>query len=428
MKKSIFISAPYGLQIHDLLYSDILPYLLKNSDFQIIVLTFPHKKGILANQIAMWNGRVAFEDLFLNPLKYKKHLIDRIHGIRRSKWVSRSKFFTLATNTLNASFYREQRYRNLFRKYNPSLVITSTPGQNLIDRFLLHEANKAKISTLSIVESWDKLITKGPMHVRPHFLAVWNEMMKEEAIFIHYYDPRKIFVVGTTRFDSYLKDRKNMHSKGELYKLFKMDPHRKLITLTTAPTPSVGDHNFILRILIENLNKNRFSHPVQILCRLHPNDDYRRYKDFRGTPHLYFDIPNFDLRPEYWLPSREDFSHLAALVTHTDVLVNIASTMTIEAAIADTPIVNLGFSTSEPDRFAYQVGVVHHQKHYRHILERKGVRIACTEKELIAFINKYLENPSLDRDGRRQIANDLTYKTDGMASKRIAGLIAKLLK
>ena len=426
MEKTIFISAPYGLQIHDLLDSDILPLLVERSKLKIIVLSFPHKKEYLKERLGTLNGRVEIEDLTINSLRYRKHLIDWIHQFRNSKWVSRSRFLTLSTNSLISPFYTERRYRNLFRKYRPSLVITATPGLNLIDRFLLHEAKKARILTLSIVESWDKLATKGPIYVRPQLLAVWNEMMKEDAERIHYYHPEKVIVVGTTRFDATLNGKNDIFSRKEFFEKMGLSPQRRLITLTTAPTPSVGDHLFILKILTEAFRKNCFHFPVQILCRLHPNDDYRKYKDLMKVPHLFFDIPNFDLRPEYWTPTLENFTHLANLVTHTDVLVNIASTMTIEAAIADTPIVNLGFSTSEPERFAYQIGVVHHQKHYRHILERKGIRIAHDEKELIKHINNYLEDPSLDREGRKKIAEELTFKLDGKASERIAELIIKL--
>jgi len=426
MERTIFLSTPYGLQIHDLLYSDLLPLLTEKSDLRIIVLTFSHKKEFLRDQLEIQNGRVTFEDLFSSSLKYRRHLIDWIQHLRSSKWVSRSKFLTLSTGPLSSSFYTERRYRDLFKQYKPSLVITATPGQNPIDRFLLHESNRSKIPTLSIVESWDKLVTKGPMAVRPHFLAVWNEMMKEEAVRIHHFDPEKVFVVGTTRFDSYLNGKGQLLSRKAFFQKMGLDSRKKLITLTTAPAPSVGDHNFILKILLEALERDRFSFPAQIVCRLHPNDDYHRYEEFQGIPHLHFDIPNRDLRPEYWTPSKKDFLHLATLITHTDVLVNIASTMTIEACIADVPIVNLGFSTSEPERFAHQIGVVHHQRHYRHVLERNGVRLAYKESDLVESINTYLRNPSLDREGRRNIADNLTYKLDGKSSERISKLILTL--
>lgn len=192
MEKSLIISTPYGLQIHDLLYSDILPFLISESDLRIIILTLPQKKEILKDQLGIRNGRISFEDLYLPSLKYRRHLIDWIQSLRNAKWVSRRKLLTLSTGSLTSSFYTERRYRDLFQKYEPSLVITATPGQNLIDRFLLHEARRADILSLSIVESWDKLLTKGPMHVRPDYLAVWNEMMKEEAVQIHHYDPKEV--------------------------------------------------------------------------------------------------------------------------------------------------------------------------------------------------------------------------------------------
>jgi CDP-glycerol glycerophosphotransferase (TagB/SpsB family) len=425
MNNCVFISAPYGLQIHDLLESDILSFLVDNRRTKIIVLTLPQKKQLLEEMLGNLDGQVEVKDLYLNAMRYRKHIIGWIHKIRNTKWVLKSKLLTLASEYFVSSFYTEKQYRKYFQTYHPSIVITSTPGLNPIDRFLLKEAKKAKIRTLSIVESWDKLLTKGPMYVRPDFLAVWSKIMKEEAINIHHYTQQNVFVVGTTRFDAYLKDRENILPRNQYLKKLKLDQNKKLITLTTAPARAVGDHLFILEILIEAVKENKFKKPVQIVCRLHPNDDYHRYKDFMNTSHILFDIPNYDLNAKNWTPSHEDFIHLANLVKHTDVLINIASTMTIEAAIADTPIVNLGFSSSEPEHFETKIGE-HHRKHYRHILDRNGVRIASNEEELISCINRYLSDPTLDRNGRRAIAEDLTHCLDGKTSERIAELISQI--
>ena len=40
-------------------------------------------------------------------------------------------------------------------------------------------------------------------------------------------------------------------------------------------------------------------------------------------------------------PSLADRLHLGATLYHSDVIVNVASTIAIEAAVMDTPIVNL---------------------------------------------------------------------------------------
>ena len=425
MNNCVFISAPYGLQIHDLLESDIIPLLVDNRRMKIIVLTLPQKKQLLEEILGNFDGKVEVKDLYLNAMRYRKRIIDCIHKIRNSKWVLRNKLLTLVSEYIVSSFYAAKLYRKYFQAYHPSLVITSTPGLNQLDRFLLKEAKNAMIRTLSIVESWDKLSTKGPMYVRPDFLAVWSEIMKKEAMEIHHYNPKNVFIVGTTRFDAYLNDSVNILPRDAFFEKLKLDQNKKLITLTTAPAQAVGDHLFILEILIKAVKDNKFSKTVQIVCRIHPNDDYRRYKEFINSSNILFDIPNYDLNAKNWTPKHKDFIHLANLVKHTDVLINIASTMTIEAAIADTPIVNLGFSSSEPEHFETKIGE-HHRKHYRHILDRNGVRIARNEGELIGCINRYLNDPTLDLDGRKSIAEDLTYSLDGKASERIAELISQI--
>jgi hypothetical protein len=47
-------------------------------------------------------------------------------------------------------------------------------------------------------------------------------------------------------------------------------------------------------------------------------------------------------------------------------------------------------------------------------------------EELLKYINMYLENPSLDKEGRKRIINEQCYKLDGRSGERIGEKIHSL--
>ena len=86
---------------------------------------------------------------------------------------------------------------------------------------------------------------------------------------------------------------------------------------------------------------------AQVLVRLHPRDEVEAYRQFAGVPHLMIEKPfrptvtagdglAVDVMPEHQ-------QHLADTLRHSDVVVNVASTIAIEASIFDTPVVNVSF-------------------------------------------------------------------------------------
>src|SRR5436305_2016133 len=76
-------------------------------------------------------------------------------------------------------------------------------------------------------------------------------------------------------------------------------------------------------------------HPLRIVLRLLPDDRVGRYLKYRDAPEAQLDIPDRYLATLGWTMTPADIARTAALVAHADVLVNFATTLTLEAAIVD---------------------------------------------------------------------------------------------
>ena len=129
-----------------------------------------------------------------------------------------------------------------------------------------------------------------------------------------------------------------------------------------------------------------------------------------------------------WNPTKADVIHLASTLKYSDLIINVSSTLVIEAAIFDTPIINIGFDGYQNKSYLESVRRYYdYYTHYLNIIKSGGVKIAKSPGELISLINQYLENPSLDKEGRKRIVQEQLWKFDGKSAERVAEYVAKFL-
>ena len=316
----------------------------------------------------------------------------------------------------------------LFAAHRPVLYVASNPGLIAPEIPLLRTAVRRGVRSMALDPSWDNFTNKLMPVRRVDRLVVWNDLMKRQAIDIHGYDLAQIRVAGSPQWDLYFRGH-TCASREAFFRRIGADPARKLVTLTTTPRIIYAHHDHVLRVLIEAMNSKAWPDPVQVLVRLHPRDDVEPYTAFKGIPHLMIEKP---FRPAA-VPSGDgltvDFTednrrHLADTLRHSDVIINVASTISIEAAIFDTPIVNVAFDGNEPLPFIQSAARYYRFTHYQNITNRQAVRVAETPAQLVEHVRSYLADPSLDRAGRREVVAEQCQFTDGRSAERVAMWVA----
>ena len=330
---------------------------------------------------------------------------------------------------LNRKLHRpmsRRLYRELLLKHRPSLVVVASPGYNGLSILpLIWAAQEEGIPTLCVTNGWDSLCgMKGMMPTRPDHLAVWNNLMKDEAVRLHRYRPEQVSVIGPPQFDIYQESI--YQDRGSFLKRIGMNPEKSLITIATATAAGGLSNRYIVDLLVEEAKRGRFVRPVQFLCRLHPMDHWTQLSDYDGW--VKVERPSRFTPKLGWDPDRAEMIYLANTMKHSNVVVNIASTVAIEAAIVDTPVVNVAFHPTDPAHFKKAVLEEHWEHHYRYVLERKASAIVRSTGEMVSAINRYLEHPELARQERHHLAEDLCYRLDGQAHQRLYRLLTKLLQ
>jgi hypothetical protein len=318
----------------------------------------------------------------------------------------------------------------LFDRYQPSLLVTSNPGLIFSEIPLLRTAVRRRVRSMAVDPSWDNFTNKLIPVRRVDRLVVWNDLMKQQAIALHGYRPDDIRVAGTPQWDLYFRPG-TLISRAAFCETIGADPDRALITLTTTPRELYPHHDHVLRVMTEALRAGVWRRPAQILVRLHPRDELDAYAAFQGLPHVIIEKPfRGTVRAGDGLAidvTADNQRHLANTMRHSDVVVNVASTLAIEAAVFDTPVVNISFDGEAPADWVRSARRYYRFTHYTNITRHGAVRVAESPEQMIEAIGRYLDDPSRDRDGRRRVVAEQCQFLDGRAAERVAAFVAREL-
>jgi hypothetical protein len=318
----------------------------------------------------------------------------------------------------------------LFDRHRPSLLVSSNPGLILAEVPLLRTAVRRKVPTIAIDASWDNFTNKILPVRRVTRLVVWNELMKRQAIDFHGYESDQIEISGVPHWDLYFREN-TASTRESFFHRINADPSRKLVTLTTTPRELHEHYEHLLRVMIGAMNGGRWPYPSQILVRVHPRDDIARYKEFAGAPNVIVEKPfretvssSDGLAVDITAESQQ---HLADTLRFSDCIVQVASTIAVEAAIFDTPVVNVSFDGEVPAEWTRSARRYLRFTHFTDVVRQGAVMLAESSEQLVEGVARYLLDPSIDREGRRRVVREQCHFMDGRSAERVGTFVLEAL-
>ncbi|MEO7135047.1 MAG: hypothetical protein ABI024_12595 [Vicinamibacterales bacterium] len=453
---TVLVSVPHGGAAGNILRTGMIGRVLDAHPTVRVVLASPLvKDAAFAAEFA--HPRIALEDLpphrpagleaRLNALVQAGYLdsgVTESVKIRRAealakgsvRWIKAKK---LLASTIAPSLVRkETRYQlsdrfvshplaeALFDRHRPVLLVVSNPGLILSEVPLLRTAARRQVRSVAVDPSWDNFTNKLiPVRLVDR-LIVWNDLMKEQAVALHGYECEQIRVAGTPQWDRYFHDD-IIVPRETFMRRIGADPAKKLVTLTTSPAELYAHFDHVIRVMAAAMGAGRWPN-TQALVRVHPRDDIGRYAQFASMPNVIIEKP---FKPTVRAGdgmavdmTADTQRHLANTMRHSDVVVQVASTIAIEAAIFDTPVVNISFDGETPDEYVRSARRYRQFTHFVKITNRNSLRDASTAEAMVEHVASYLADPSLERDGRRLVVQDQCQFLDGRAAERVAGFVA----
>ena len=451
--KTIFLAIAFGTSVRDVLRNDTYRVLTKSKNLRIVIFS----QDISDNFTKEFkNKNVFFEKIdSFRPTLTERMLLHFHRATLRKRCrtidlgnTSGEKtalnFFTPIANLfhffigikktnrfiyfLYQIFARRNDYIEKFKKYNPDLVVVTRVLNYSADYPIMRTADYLKIPVIALVSSWDNLTSKAFFPFSLRRLIVWNNVLKNEAISLFDFPKNKISVTGIPRYDLFFR-KKDFKSKTEFYNYWKINKNHKLITYCTGSkttgksrldpiTPEVNISEFIA-----NKCSNGELRNVSLIVRLHPQANPNHYHKLSKMDNVILNIPGNDgLFQDRTFSLKEDIE-FGEMMMHSDVVINFASTVSIDAAVFNTPVVCVNFDFNGIRPYSISPKRIYEFDHYAKLLETGGVTLSESKDDLIDDIKRYLNNPKLHDKERKNIVNQQCFYKDGNSGKRNAKII-----
>jgi hypothetical protein len=331
--------------------------------------------------------------------------------------------------------YSPDLYADLFEKYQPELVVSNMAGWRM-DQYLLREANRRGIRTAVVIVGWDNPSSQGLPGADIDFFNVWSEIQKQELVTSSDIKPESIHVGGMPLFDSYIS-RKWVMPRQEYFQMHGLDPDKKLVAFA-ATGLNFSPNSHMVQALAELVGNQQLDQPCQLLIRLHPNHfknvpRYKReaeaiYELARKYLHIRIVEPR-EMSGDLERYAGEDYPEKASMMAHCDVLVTLYSTMVVEVAIQDKPVVNACLPTDEGygEDFWVPILEVPTFPTSKRVNASGAGRLVGSKDELRQALSAYLLDPTLDSGQRHQfLLQELTY-LNGEATDQTAKFLLGLV-
>ena len=329
--------------------------------------------------------------------------------------------------------FPDRKYRGIFKRYEPDLLVVASVVHNQAFH-LLRRAKLNRVPTLFVVESWDNPTCKVGFFERPEEFTVWNELMRDEMIGLHGFTPEQVHITGAPYHDVYA-DTGTLCSREELAARYGMNPKLSWIVIAATLSNIYPDFDHFMELLDQAREDGKFGEDVQLLIRPHPQS-IAGYSPGPGVEELvrlrsrhssiFFDIPAvLSQRLPVDLDVRDE-QRFVEILTHANVVVGFLSTVTIHAAIVDTPVVEIAFGDYENTLFP-TLDRISEFNHIKNVIDTGGVSLVSNHDELANAIRRYLADSSLHREGRRRIVREQCGVIDGESGRRTAEVALEML-
>jgi hypothetical protein len=330
-------------------------------------------------------------------------------------------------------------HTELLKTVKPTVILTPTVGLDAKDIYILRAGKELGISTVTFIASWDNVFKMERLKKKgfsgaekgrtldyqfPDFIAVWNQMNYDHVLeaFGDEIEASHMTITGPPRFD-YFAHADRIPSRDDLLAYIGFAPADSAKPLLHCATTELYPFEYIIKALHQAAQAHKLPDSL-LYASVHPGGDMKRHRQYaQYGAHVKYSFGRRQHAPvaEFaYLPSEKEIYMLIALWRHTNVLINQSSTVAIESMAADAPIINVKYG--QPwDWVGWRRSMVYRDftQHYRYITDGGGTRIVTTAGQLVPEVNRYLDNPALERAERQATLKKMITYTDGTSSQRL---------
>lgn len=292
---------------------------------------------------------------------------------------------------------------------------------------------------MTAIVGWDNPSSYAISGAPVDWATCWSRLQEEELVLGSDWKPERVHIGGIPSYDGYLR-KEWLMPREDYFRLHHLDPQRKLISYASSFVhfaPNLPNIEALARLV----SSEALCKPAQLLIRLHPShyqDKPRIFAEEREKiqsleskyPHVHVVQP-VPLGGSLGYYGGEDMDEKSSMMTYSDVMVTVYSTMLVETAIHDTPMIAAVLDTpggwNISRKYSLSLKDIGNWPTHTRFREARAGRVAANENQLRDALNGYLEEPRLDSGERRAFVEREIAFTDGTAGRRTAEFILRVL-
>ena len=288
-----------------------------------------------------------------------------------------------------------ENHKLLLENIKPD-VIFNTHQRSLVSIPIISAAKKIKIRNVGAIYSWDN-VPKARLSVKTDEYVVWSEHMKDEMLlFYPEIKAENISITGTPQFEFY-HQKDLIVEKKAFFQKFGLDIHKRLICFSGDDTrTSPFDPNY-LEDLAESIMIMPENERHQILLRCCPVDISGRFDSIvnkyksiiKEAPPIW----NFDKEGGNWqliYPNYKDIPLLVNTVYHSDVVVNVGSTMAHDFAMFNKPAIYLNYNPVKSQK--WNIEMIYKFQHFKSMNNLSPVYWLSCKDDTVNILNEALNS------------------------------------
>jgi CDP-glycerol glycerophosphotransferase (TagB/SpsB family) len=320
----------------------------------------------------------------------------------------------------------------IFEREKPDLVFVTGLTEFDFDVPIACEAKRRGIRLIGMTRSWDNFTSHGLTRVLPDRLVLQDEFLEEMAMRYQLVDPKQIpiSIVGTPHYDAYFHQRQALRSREEFFKEMQIDPKKRIILYAAMGDFLFPYENQLADVFEELARTKQVPEDVQFIYRPHPKFQ-TQVERIRNMQFVSVDeqtaegTKTVQQEMEKW-----ELDHLTHLLAYSDVVLNTASTMALEGALFDKPVISIAFNGTEKNA-PYWLSAERFFDCYTHFedaVQTGSLPLAHSPRELAEQINTALAHPEQGKEGRAALVKRFIAPYDGNSGLRLAKLLAEELR
>jgi hypothetical protein len=182
--------------------------------------------------------------------------------------------------------------------------------------------------------------------------------------------------------------------------------------------------------IANRMSRDELLKGYRLVVRLHPNDDGSRWSNLtlNSAKVVLGRAYGSNSKPlDRMLSTRDDHALLISSLLHAAACLNIVSTISLDAAILDRPVIGIDFRNerNSPREIMYEE---YETDHYRPLVESGGLDLAKNWDQLITLMRRTLSKPEAGRQQRGLMVERECGRVDGRARERVVKTLLELLK